>query len=125
MARIRIAWKSGEVTAELNDTPTARALLAALPVEARANTWGEEVYFTLPVAAKLDPGAKQVVEPGTVCFWVQGQALALPFGATPISKAMECRLVTPCNVVGRIDGDPRQLAGVRDGDAIRVAVAES
>jgi hypothetical protein len=121
MARIRIAWKSGEVNVTLRDTPTARALLAVLPVEASANTWGEEVYFTLPMSAKLEAGATQVVEPGTVCFWVQGQALALPFGATPVSNGNECRLVTPCNIVGQIDGNPRRLAGVRDGDAIRVA----
>jgi hypothetical protein len=124
MSRIRIAWKSGEVIGSLSDTPTARALLAALPVEASANTWGEEVYFALPVTAKLEAGAMQVVEAGAVCFWVQGHALALPFGATPVSKGAECRLVTPCNVVGKIEGDPRRLAGVRDGDTIRVTLAE-
>ncbi|HXF67944.1 MAG TPA: cyclophilin-like fold protein [Burkholderiales bacterium] len=125
MARIRIAWKGGEVTANLRDSPTARRLLEALPCEARASTWGEEVYFELPVEASLEPDARQVVEPGTVCYWVQGRSLALPFGPTPISRGAECRLVTRCNLLGRIEGDPRALGTVRDGTPIRVeALAE-
>jgi hypothetical protein len=86
MVTIRIAWKSGEVTASLRDTPDGRALLAALPCESRASTWGDEVYFSLPVAMKLDADARQVVAAGDVCYWVQGNALALPFGPTPISR---------------------------------------
>jgi len=120
MPRIRISWTSGEVIANLQETPTTQQLLSALPCDATANTWGEEVYFNVPVTAELEAGAKQVVEPGTVCFWAEGSALALPFGRTPISKADECRLVTRCNVLGRIAGDARQLGDVRDGDAVRI-----
>ena len=120
MAAIRIAWDGGAVTAELRDTATAAALLAALPCQASASTWGEEVYFELPVAAVLEPDARQVVDPGTVCFWVEGSALALPFGRTPVSKGNESRLVTRCNVVGRIAGDARVLRSVKDGTKIRV-----
>ena len=121
MAKIRIAWRSGEVTADLKDTPTAKKLLAALPCQARANTWGEEVYFNVPVKAQLESDALQVVDAGTVCFWVDGNALALPFGPTPISKGNECRLVSKCNLLGKITGDPHQLKSVRDGDEIRIA----
>ena len=120
MARVRIAWQGGEVTAHLRDTPTARALLAALPCEAGANTWGEEVYFEVPLAATLEPDARQVLHPGTVCYWIQGGSLALPFGPTPVSKGGECRLVTSCNVLGRIEGDPRRLKKVKQGVKIRV-----
>jgi uncharacterized protein len=116
--KIRISWSGGEVTADLRDTPTVNQLVAALPCEARACTWGEEVYFELPIKARLESDARQVVEPGTVCFWVEGSALALPYGPTPVSRGDECRLVTPCNVLGRIDGDPRQLKKVRQGAAI-------
>jgi hypothetical protein len=123
MSKIRISWPKGAVTATLLDTPNARALLAALPCESSANTWGEEVYFSLPVKAKLEPDARQVVDPGTVCFWVQGSSLALPFGPTPVSKGKECRLVTEVNVLGKIEGDARKLAGVRDGDRIKVEAA--
>jgi hypothetical protein len=120
VARIRIAWGSGEVTADLRETPTVKQLLKALPGTSRAQTWGEEVYFELPVQASLEADARQVVEPGAVCFWVEGSALALPYGRTPASQGNEPRLVTRCNVLGKILGDPRQLATVKPGDSIRV-----
>jgi hypothetical protein len=123
VARIRITWPRGTVTAELRETPTAAALVAALPCESRANTWGDEVYFELPVKAALEPDARQVVEPGAVCLWVEGKSLALPFGPTPVSQGTEPRLVTKCNVLGKLDGDPRALKGVRDGDTVRVEAA--
>lgn len=122
MARIRIAWQGGEVTADLQDTPTVNQVVTALPRNASAQTWGEEVYFELPVKARLEASAQQVVEPGTVCFWVEGASLAIPYGPTPVSRADECRLVTRCNVLGRIEGDPRQLKNVKQGARIRVEV---
>lgn len=121
-ARIRIAWSKGVVSATLEDTPTARALVAALPLNAKAQTWGEEVYFELPLRAKLDAGAQQIVPAGSVCFWVEGSSLALPWGRTPASQGDESRLVTRCNVLGAIDGDPRRLASVRSGDEIGVSL---
>ena len=121
-ARVKMSWPKGAVKATLEDTPTARALVAALPVKAKAQTWGEEVYFEVPVKATLESGARQVVPPGTVCFWTEGSSLALPWGRTPVSEGDESRLVTRCNILGRIDGDPRQLASVRSGDAITVTL---
>lgn len=120
MLTIRITFPAGEVTANLEDTPTANAIAQALPFAASANTWGEEVYFTAPVSVNLEANARQVVDPGTVCFWVQGSALALPYGPTPISEADECRLVSKVNLVGRIQGDPRELTKIKDGDWIKV-----
>jgi hypothetical protein len=117
---IRISWPAGSVTAELQPGPTVEKLLAALPCSSRVNTWGEEVYFDLPVTADLEPGAQQVVAPGTVCFWVEGSALALPWGRTPISKGNECRLASPCNLLGQIRGDLSVLKSARSGDTIRV-----
>jgi uncharacterized protein len=122
LARIRISWPKGAVSATLDDTPTARSLVAALPAKAKAQTWGEEVYFEIPITAKLESGAKQVVPPGTVCFWTEGSSLALPWGRTPVSEGDESRLVTRCNVLGMIDGDPRQLASVRSGDSVTVSL---
>lgn len=108
---------------ELLDTPTAKALVAALPFEAHAQTWGEEVYFGTPVSVKLEPDAKQIVEPGTVCFWTEGNALALPYGRTPISTDQRPKLASRCNVLGRLEGDPRELQKVRSGDRISVSRA--
>ena len=120
MAKIRIAWKGGEVIANLRETSSVKQLVTVLPCEAKACTWGEEVYFELPLDLALEADARQVVEPGTVCFWVEGSSLALPFGPTPASKGEEPRLVTRCNVLGKIEGDPRELKKVKAGAAIRV-----
>ncbi|TJZ50240.1 hypothetical protein FCH28_23345 [Streptomyces piniterrae] len=121
--KIRISWPAGHLTATLDDTPTAAALTAALPLGSTAHTWGEEVYFDTGLTPALEADARQVVEPGTVAFWTEGSALALPYGPTPISRGDECRLASPCNVLGRVDGDPRQLTTVRSGDPIRVEKA--
>lgn len=120
MAQIRIAWKGGEVIANLRETSSVKQLVTVLPCEARASTWGDEVYFELPIKLTLEADAQQVVEPGTVCFWVEGSSLALPFGPTPASKGDEPRLVTRCNVLGKIEGDPRELKKIKAGAAIRV-----
>ncbi|WP_399927061.1 cyclophilin-like fold protein [Streptomyces kanamyceticus] len=118
--RIRISWPAGHLTATIEETPTAQALEKALPLTAAARTWGEEVYFDTGVSVPREAGAREVVEPGTVAFWPDGDALALPYGPTPISRGDECRLASPCNVLGRLDGDPRLLSTVRAGDPIRV-----
>ncbi|MDC0768428.1 cyclophilin-like fold protein [Streptomyces sp. HD] len=122
---ILISWPAGHLTAVLDDTPTAQALAKALPLASTAHTWGEEVYFDTGVSVSRETDARQVVEPGTVAFWTDGDALALPYGPTPISRGDECRLASPCNVLGRIDGDPRLLSTVRDGDPVRVELVDA
>ncbi|WP_405924766.1 cyclophilin-like fold protein [Streptomyces sp. NBC_00035] len=122
--RLRISWPAGHLTATLDDTPTAQALAKALPLTSTARTWGEEVYFDTGVSVAREAGAQQVVEPGTVAFWTDGDALALPYGPTPMSRGTECRLASPCNILGRVDGDPRTLATVREGDPVRVELLE-
>jgi hypothetical protein len=106
---------------ELLDTPTAKALVAALPFEAHAQTWGEEVYFNTPVSVKLEPDAKQIVEPGTVCFWTEGNALALPYGRTPISTDERPKLASRCNVLGTLTGDAKGLSAIKSGEKITVS----
>ena len=121
--KIRIEAGSARIELELSSTPTAKALAAALPFESRAQTWGEELYFSTPVGAQLEPDARQVVEPGTVCFWTQGDALALPYGRTPISTDSRPKLANPCNVLGKVVGDPKELGKIRSGEKIRVEKA--
>jgi len=121
--KVRISAGKINLIAELRDTPTVQALAAALPFEASAQTWGEEVYFSTPVSAKLEPDARQVVEPGTVCFWTEGDALALPFGRTPISTDEKPKLASRCNVLGNIVGDAKALAGIKAGAKVRVEKA--
>jgi hypothetical protein len=124
MSRIRVQAGRTAVDIALDETPTAAALLDVLPFESKAQTWGEEVYFEVPLNAKLEPGARQTVEPGAVCFWVEGSSLALPYGRTPISgKDGKPKLVSRCNVLGRVVGDARVLAKVKSGDTVRVEAA--
>ena len=121
--RLRIRAGRTELEVALDDTPTVAALLEALPFESSAQTWGEEVYFDAPISVELEPHARQIVEPGTVCFWVEGSALALPFGPTPISTDARPKLASRCNVLGRVLGDARVLAKVRAGDKVSVEAA--
>jgi hypothetical protein len=118
--KLRIEAGKVVLAVELLDTPTAKAILDAAPFEARAQTWGEEVYFSTPVSAKLEPDAKQIVAPGTVCFWTEGDALALPYGRTPISSDERPKLASRCNVLGKVVGDARVLSRVKSGDPVKV-----
>jgi hypothetical protein len=120
VSKLRVTAGSAQFEVQLLDTPCARAVLEALPFESRAQTWGEEVYFEAPVTADLEPDAQQEVVPGTVCFWVEGSSLALPYGPTPISTDGKPKLVSPCNVLGRFIGDCRKLSEVKAGDRVRV-----
>jgi hypothetical protein len=122
---MKLRLQAGKVllAIELLDTPTARAILEAAPFEARAQTWGEEVYFTTPVSAKLEPDARQIVEPGTVCFWTEGDALALPYGRTPLSSDERPKLASRCNVVGSLIGEPKTLSRIKAGEKITVSKA--
>jgi uncharacterized protein len=120
--KVKVSAGARHFEIELEDTPTARALLAAVPFESKAQTWGEEVYFSTPVSAQLEPGARQVVEPGTVCFWTEGDAIALPFGRTPISTDARPKLASPCNVLGRL-ANFADLKNVKSGERIRVEKA--
>ena len=117
---IHIIWPAGETTAYLEDTASARALMAALPITSTANTWGEEVYFDVGIDVEIEDDARSVVDPGAVCLWTEGKSLALPYGQTPASVGDECRLVTDVNILGAIEGDPRILATIHSGDEVTV-----
>jgi uncharacterized protein len=124
MARIRFDFGSLTLDAELLDTPTARAIAAALPITTSALTWGEEVYFEVPVEAAREKDARAVVTPGEVAYWPEGPAIALGYGRTPISSGDETRLASPCNIFGTAVGDVKQLARVKAGTRVRVVAIE-
>jgi hypothetical protein len=120
MRKIKITVGSVAIDVALADTPTADAILAALPIHASAMTWGEEVYFSTPVKVDREADARAVVEVGEIAFWPDGDAIAIGFGPTPISQGDEIRLASPCNVFGHAMNDVRDLGVIRDGEAITV-----
>ena len=120
MARIRFDFGSLTLDAELLDTPTAQAIAAGLPMSSSALTWGEEVYFEVPVKVAVEKEARAVVTPGEIAYWPQGHCIALGYGRTPISRGDETRLASPCNVFARALGDVKTLAKVRAGAGVTV-----
>ena len=124
MRKIRISAGGVVIEVELADTPTAEAVLAALPIRATAMRWGEEVYFSTPVEVEREADARAVVEAGEIAFWPDGNAIAIGFGPTPISKGDEIRLASPSNVFGRALDDVRALGAVRAGEAVTVEPIE-
>ena len=121
MPRIRFDFGSFTLDAELLDTPTAQAIAGRLPFEAKAMTWGEEVYFDVPVRVKREADARAVVTPGEIAYWPEGPAIALGFGRTPISQGDECRLASPCNIFARALGNVKMLGKVKAGTKVMVS----
>ena len=117
--RISIDAGGIKLTAALNDSPTATQVWDALPIEASANIWGDEIYFRIPVQAD-EHDAVEVVDMGAVAYWPPGQALCLFFGLTPASVGDEIRPASPVNVLGAIEGDPAALKATPPGAPVIV-----
>ena len=122
MARIRFDFGTLTLDAELLDTATAQAIAAALPISSSALTWGEEVYFEVPVRAAREKDARAVVTPGEIAYWPDGHAIALGFGRTPISRGSETRLASPCNIFGRAIDDVKALVKVKTGAKVNLTL---
>lgn len=122
--RIEIAAGEVSVRAELQETETAQAVWDGLPIEGVANTWGDEIYFSTPLALPLEAG-KDIVELGDLGYWPPGRAFCIFFGPTPASTGDEIRPASAVSVFGRVTGDPRLLKSVRDGTRVMVRRSES
>ena len=121
--RIRIEAPGIVMDAMLNDSPTAQKIARVLPLEAEANTWGDEIYFSIPVDMPLDERAKELVNAGDLGYWPRGRAFCIFFGPTPISAPGEIRPASAVNIVGKVCGDPAHFKTVKDGDLVRVVAA--
>lgn len=121
--RIEIAAGEVSVQAELKDTETAEAVWDGLPLEGVANTWGDEVYFSTPLALPLEAG-QEVVELGDLGYWPPGRAFCIFFGLIPSSTGDEIRPASAVSVFGRVVGDPIVLKAVKDGTRVTVRRSE-
>lgn len=120
MNRIRILAGGISLIARLDESATAREVWAALPFEAEADTWGNEIYFGIPVDIDLEPEARTEVETGEIGYWPPGRAFCIFFGPTPVSPGDEPVAASPVNVFGRVSGDATALRAVRVGENVRI-----
>jgi uncharacterized protein len=111
---MRIAIQIGTLSmeAELNDTSTAQTIAAALPLRSSFNTWGDEIYFAIPINATLDDSAQEVVELGALGYWPPGKAFCIFFGQTPASQPGKIMPASAVNVIGKVLGDATQFKTV-------------
>jgi len=117
--KIKIKASKVEVTASLNEPDTASRVWELVPFTDHANVWGEEIYFAVPLETGPE-NPQETVALGDVAYWPPGQALCLFFGKTPVSRGKEIRPYSPVNVIGHIEGDPRVLKQVKEGDVVVV-----
>ena len=120
MERILISIDNISLSAEMLDTPTARLILQSLPLEGRANTWGEEIYFEIPLETGLEPEARADVEVGELGYWPTGHAFCIFFGPTPMSTSEKPVAASAVNVFGKITGDCSLLKTVSSGALVSI-----
>ena len=113
--KIRILVSDLKVEAELNESKTAQLIWEALPVEAKAALWGEEIYFAVPVKTGLEMGSRDVVSAGELGYWPTGHAFCIFFGPTPASRGEEIRAASSVNIIGKVLSDPKVFLKVREG----------
>ncbi|MGC9396122.1 MAG: cyclophilin-like fold protein [Anaerolineae bacterium] len=118
----KITVTAGEVSmeAELNDSSTAQQIWDALPITGSANTWGDEIYFEIPLTVQQAPDARAEVEVGELGYWPAGHAFCIFFGPTPVSTDERPRAYSPVNVIGRMLGDATQFRAVADNTPVHL-----
>ena len=122
MHRYPIEIIAGEhkFSAHLNESETAVAIWDALPITGQVQTWGDEIYFAIPVTAEPSDDAQETVPKGAIAYWRPGKALCLFWGPTPMSRGDEIRPASAVNLVGHIEGDPTLLAQIPNGSKILI-----
>ena len=118
--KIKITVGNVSMEAELFDTPTSRKILDVLPLETTFNTWGEEIYFEIPVTAELDDTAKDVVEIGDLGYWPTGKAFCIFFGQTPISEPGKIKPASAVNIIGRVLGNATEFKKVMGEQLVKL-----
>ncbi len=123
MKQIKIKIEDKELTARLNNSPTAQAVYDSLPLKEQVHVWGHEIYFIIPLHIDLEEDAHREVEEGELAFWPTGNAFCIFFGPTPVSTGTKPMAFSPVNVFGEIEGDMSPLSYVKDGEIIEISVS--
>jgi len=124
MTPIEITIGPVTLRAELNESETAQAIVAALPLTAQATRWGDEFYFGIPVHLAEATDARAEVAVGTLAYWPPGNAFCLFFGPTPVSRGKEPRAYSPVNVVGHVVEDVAVLKTIQSGAPVRITTTD-
>ena len=117
---IRIVVGGVVLKADLNDSPTALKVGEILPFRGPFNTWGEEIYFSIPVDAELDETAQEEVALGDLGYWPTGKAFCIFFGLTPASTGDKIVPASAVNIIGRVRDDVTLLKDVMEEQEIRL-----
>lgn len=120
MGNVLIEFNHFSVAAQLNESPTAQEILNKLPIEGKVNTWGEEIYFEIPVEMPKEADAREEVEVGELGYWPVGRAFCIFFGPTPVSTDEQPRAYSPVNIIGKILADTSQLKQIKDGEQVKI-----
>jgi hypothetical protein len=124
MKTIIISAGDISLSAQLNDTSTAQKIWKVLPLEGTVKTWGDEIYFGIPLVIEQEPGARADVEVGDLGYWPPGHAFCIFFGPTPASAGEHPRAASPVNIFGRAQGDATQFRAVQNGVTVRIERSE-
>ena len=120
MSSINLKFKSYNVVIKLRSTPTANIIKSILPCKSIVKTWGEEIYFEIPLKKdlSLDDTAKDVIDLGEIAYWTDGKCIAIGYGKTPISQNNEIRLAAKTNIWGDAVLNVKKLKNIKDGDEV-------
>ena len=116
--KIKIFCNDIEADAELESTPTAKAVYKILPIDGAVNRWGDEIYFVIPLKLDVELDATEVVEKGDIAYWPEGCCFCIFFGKTPESTETKIKAASKVNIFGKIRGDTSIFKTVKNGDLI-------
>ena len=123
MNSINLKFSNYTLNIKLRSTNTANAIKNILPFKSIVKTWGDEIYFEIPIEKNIDleSDAKDVITLGEIAYWIDGKCIAIGYGKTPISQNNEIRLAAKTNIWGDALLDVKELGKIRDGDEIIIS----
>ena len=123
MSSINLKFSSYNILIKLRPTPTANAIKSILPCKSIIKTWGEEIYFEMPIQKNLslDNDAKDVINFGEIAYWIEGKCIAIGYGKTPISQNNEIRLAAKTNIWGDAELNTKKLKNIKDGNEVIIS----